>query len=150
METPNEITQPHSSSRKSNFSFLAHAVKNAYHLFYFQGYVEWQKLHEAQSSDLINVCQKYSLMLSKDETVEAKAQAKASFRDPYILLGYDDTPIELDTLTCIVKFTDKKGADVGKMKFYLAEGDEPDSAFRFSLIQTSIVITRKLENIWTK
>ena len=93
------------------------------------------------------VCTKYVFMISTAK--EIAARGGRSFRDRYVLCNTTEPVIELDTLSCNITLISAEGVQKGKQQFYLANGDEPNSAFKFSLSNQTIFLTRKVNEVWT-
>ena len=97
------------------------------------------------------VCKKCSICASKaDKNSNAWITAAGEKKVPnsYGLQGYDDTIIQLDTVECSVSlFLGEGGADETE-EFHLCEGDEPKSAFLFTVKDLNICLVRKVKNIW--
>lgn len=82
-------------------------------------------------------------------TLRITAEGVASFKNRYDLVDFNETKLEVDTLTCLVRFVDEKGNAKVKLEYHFCEGDDPDSAFRFSLTQKSFILANKVNDIWS-
>ena len=81
---------------------------------------------------------------------DVKAVAEKNFRIRYPYMNHSKSAsIELDTMMCNLTMFNTKFEMKGKQLFYLAEGDEPNSAFKFSLMDGGIFLTRKVMDVWT-
>lgn len=97
------------------------------------------------------VCKKLADCISKaDEDSLVTAAGEKTIPNSYGLQGHNDSMIQLDTIKCSVSvFQDEGGAEITE-EFYLAEGDEEDSAFLFTVDDLNIVLKRKVTNLWPK
>lgn len=80
---------------------------------------------------------------------EVVAEPKTYFRASYPFFNKTQPVVELDVLTCNVSLISAKGELKGNQFYYLTDGDEPNSAFKFALIDECITLTRKVTDLWT-
>ena len=121
-------------------------------IFTRAGYKPWQKLQEATYGVLEEVCKNCSKFKLQPEDKDSlmTAAGEKTLRNSYGLHGHNESIIQLDALKCSVSVFHGQGESEESEDFCLAEGDEPNSAFQFTVKDLNIILTRKFTDIWPK
>jgi len=105
-------------------------------------------MQEADNITLANICLK-SFSFEK-ESDEGAAEAHRLINTT-LIYGTDD--VTLDAFQCKIRYRNVRQQITGEAVYYLAEGKDEDSAFKFFLIKTledkfRIILGGELRGIW--
>jgi hypothetical protein len=101
---------------------------------------------------LEQVCKKCSDCASKaNESSFITAAGEKTIRNSYGLYGHNESVVQLDTVKCSVSLFQGDGGAEETEEFSLTEGDEPNSAFQFTVNEDLyILLARKIKDVWPK